>query len=128
MVQIRFSLQSLLWFDGVAALSAAGFVFSLKPVLSPLFGLPESLLATQSLIGACYAGWNGKPSIPDQGRRPRADQFFEIRYRYFCPRKYISSPTMAGDASNPSLRVLVARTFTSGPDEMTCITPSRLST
>jgi hypothetical protein len=53
-----FSINTLIWIDGTAALLSACLVFILRGWLSELFNLPQSLLITLSFISAGYAAFS----------------------------------------------------------------------
>lgn len=53
-----FSLNTLLWIDGTAALLSACLVFFLRHWLAEIFDLPVQLLTVQSLASAGYAAFS----------------------------------------------------------------------
>ena len=50
-----FSLKTLIWIDGIAALLSGCFVLALRGQLAPFFNLPEQLLLTMCCVSFGYA-------------------------------------------------------------------------
>ncbi len=53
-----FSLQRLLWIDGIAALTSGCMVLLFTPDLSNFFNLPQPLLKTLAFISLGYAAYS----------------------------------------------------------------------
>ena len=58
MYKFFFSLQRLLWIDGIAALTSGCIVLLFTPALSDFFNLPQQLLKKLALISLGYAAYS----------------------------------------------------------------------
>ena len=61
-----FSLKTLIWIDGVAALLSGCFVLAFGGQLAPFFNLPEQLLFSMCCVSFGYAAYSIRLAMQDQ--------------------------------------------------------------
>ncbi len=61
-----FSLKTLIWIDGIAALLSGCFVLALRGQLAPFFNLPEQLLLAMCWVSFGYAAYSIRLAMQDQ--------------------------------------------------------------
>ena len=86
---------------------------SFSPILSDMLDFSNAICDSQVRL----LGQSGNPV-----------HLAAMQYSARAPRRYSSPPTTAGDASNWSSSVLVARISSTGPVRNTTVVPSRLVT